>query len=227
MKLPAEDYRWINEQLKGYKIRYQEIHDELFDHIVSDIEQHRAEGNPASLESLFQHIIFQFGGKDGIESIAKSQEFAYRKRISVLFWKIYGSYLDWKAIAFIILSCGICLYLPPVPLISQTLMVALYIISVIPIIYAFGKMKAVKVTKGKQSMVTRYIVANSMLPTCIMSLFLNLPNAIDDILEKSNHVRPFINSHPVIPAFLLTWFIIYMASYFKLSRQELATREAL
>ena len=71
MKLTAEELATVNKRLDGYHIIYQEVYDEIADHIITAIEIERAGGDERPVELLFDTVVEkQFPGNKTIQKIA-------------------------------------------------------------------------------------------------------------------------------------------------------------
>ena len=108
MKLNYWELDSIHTRMKSYDIKYQEIYNELFDHIVTAIEQKRAEGDTRSIEKMYTEVIdVQFGGYYGVEMVAKSHEAGYKKKVRKLIWGNFRSYLNYQSLLFTAILTGI------------------------------------------------------------------------------------------------------------------------
>ena len=63
MILTTEELKWINKRMEWYDIKYQEIYDEIFDHIITGIEAARVSGDHRTIDIVFQRVVDNpFGG---------------------------------------------------------------------------------------------------------------------------------------------------------------------
>lgn len=53
MKLDYWEMDYIHTRMKNYDIKFQEIYNELFDHIVTAIEEKREAGDTATIERMY------------------------------------------------------------------------------------------------------------------------------------------------------------------------------
>ena len=221
MPLTTDELNWVSQHMDIYKIPYQEVHDEVLDHILSAIEQAREAGNDLAIERLFQNVVDEhFNGYIGIDEIVQVQEKAYRKKINRIFWRNYRSILDWKAITFILIAMVIAHFLPIKTMATKLLLVVIFIAEFVPIIYAYVKTRIIKVSKGKKSLLRRHLLANGYIPFAILNLYLNIPNCIDDINDNRD-LHFWILAHPEVAALVMALTIIYSISSVYLCRQEL------
>src|SRR6187402_3437697 len=104
MPLTADELTWVSQHMTIYKIPFQEVNDEVLDHIISAMEYARASGNNLPVARLFQDVVDeQFNGYVGIDEIVKTHEKAYQKKANRIFWQNFRSIMDWKAMSFIAL----------------------------------------------------------------------------------------------------------------------------
>ncbi len=68
--------------LDTYQIKYQEIYDEIFDHMISAVEDIRGCGDQRSIGVLFIEVVqTQFPGNQPFQLIERQYEKAYKKKI--------------------------------------------------------------------------------------------------------------------------------------------------
>ena len=67
MTLTGTELEWINKRMDWYDIKYQEIYDEIADHIITAIEKERQEGDNRTIDIVFQNVTDRdFGGYLGV-----------------------------------------------------------------------------------------------------------------------------------------------------------------
>lgn len=223
MTLTADELNWTTQHMGAYKIPFQEVHDEVLDHIISAMEYARANGNTLPVARLFQDMIDeQFNGYIGIDEIVKTHEKAYQKKTNRIFRQNFRSIMDWKAIAFTTLLVILTHFIAPKILVTRALFVIILITVLVPMIYIYFATRVIKADKGKKSLVRRVLTANGFLPLGLVNCFLNLPNVIDD-LNETRTIHFFMLNHPEIAALFLALTIVYSISSIYVCKQELAS----
>ncbi|PJJ79780.1 hypothetical protein [Mucilaginibacter auburnensis] len=139
MNITQDERAWVAERMNIYDLKYQEIYDELLDHILTAIENRRAEGNTLSTDKLFQQVVDNhFGGCSGIEDLAKNQEKLHRNYVRDIFFKYLKGAFNWRTliIAVIVLMAASTIVN------SKTLHLAfglsVFVLAVSPVIYAYA-----------------------------------------------------------------------------------------
>jgi predicted Zn-ribbon and HTH transcriptional regulator len=75
MKLTPTEIAWINNELDTHQIMYQEIYDEIKDHIITAIETVRANGDERNVALVFSEVMSaQFPGYRPFEEIAEQYQ---------------------------------------------------------------------------------------------------------------------------------------------------------
>ena len=177
MILSAEEVQWVTNRMKVYDIKYQEIYNELFDHVITAIEAKRAAGDSREILSVFQDVVdTHFGGYQGIEEVAVGQEKAYSTRIRKTFRTILGSYFNWKLLVFTGIVLGLTVNLPDFKLMHNVLLVLIFLFAVSPMVYTYIIIsRKVKVAKGRKSLLKGQLIAQAYLPLLFLNGALYLP----------------------------------------------------
>jgi hypothetical protein len=203
MPLTPTDLNYIIHRMEMYDIKYQEVYDEIKDHVISAVEDMRAKGDRRNIVELFDDMMnTQFPGYWAFAEISKEYEKAYRKKIRKTIWANIRAYINFKSVLAMILSVALAVYLPRNKITMLIFFIALLLVALTPGFYAWLKTKAMHLDDGKQSLVKNHLmgfVANEY-----------------DI----KFLKP-INYHPVICMLLLCFFVIYSLSSMRLCRQEL------
>ena len=220
MKLNDTDTNYINHRMDTYDIKYQEIYDEIKDHVISAIETVRASGDGRNIVTVFDEMMEkQFPGYYAFEKIAIAYEKAYHTKIMKTLWANMKQYLSWQVIVTICLLLAISFYLPQNKSTSLVFMVTLLIIAIIPQFYTLGKTNSIKPPKGKRSMVKQHV----RYWGAILLIFTNLLLNSIGFLGKEYHIN-YLNPlyfYPAVYVLLISSFIIYGLSSMRLCRQEL------
>ena len=193
MILSTDELQWVTNRMRVYDIKYQEIYNELFDHVITAIEVKRAAGDSREILNVFQDVIDKhFGGYAGIEELAAGQEKAYSTRIRKTFRTIFGSYFNWKLLAFTVITLGLTFKLPNVKLVHNILLVLILLFAVSPMVYTYITItKKVKVAKGKRSLLKGQLVTQAYLPLIFLNGALYLPTIFFVNDDTSTGVKLF------------------------------------
>jgi hypothetical protein len=177
MILSADELHWVSDRMKVYGIKYQEIYNELFDHILTAIEDKRKGGDERDIMIVFQNVVdSHFGGYQGIEEVATSQEKVYIAHIRRSFRRILGSYFNWKLLIFTTIALVLTFKLPSVKLMHNILLVLIFLFAVSPMVYTYIAItKKVKVAKGRRSLLKDQLVTQAYQPLSILNGALYLP----------------------------------------------------
>jgi len=220
MKLNYWDLDCIHTRMKSYDIKYQEIYNELFDHIVTAIEQKRAEGDTRSIEKMYTEVVEdQFGGYYGVESVAKSHEDGYKRRVRKLIWGNFRNYLNYQSLLFTAILTGISFTLPHTKPTVIILTIMMFIIAIHSSAYAYIKLRRIKPSKGKTSLVYSHTITQANLPMMFLYTLVWLPQLPS--VFNDNYKFTLAHLHPAILAFELALVLIYDMSCMRLCNQEL------
>ncbi len=217
MTLTAEELQWINKRMEWYDIKYQEIYDEILDHLLSGVEAIRADGDHRSIDIVFHKVVdSSFGGYLGIDNIVTAHEKAYRSRIGKTMLANYKYYLNWQSLLFLFVLIIAGFYLPRNKLTSLMLICGLLITTAVPTVYAYVKARNIKTNKGKKSMVKGFVLMRSNL---MLFMLMSLLDLMPITLEQWPSVRSNFYQPLVYMVFLFV-FIIYGLSVIRLCKQE-------
>lgn len=220
MKLTAEEIAYVTEKLNTYDIKYQEIFDELKDHLLTAIENLRGQGDQRPMEVLFNEVVkTQFPGYWPFEDIVKQYLAAYRKKIQHTMWADYKAYFNPKIMPLIVLLLVGSFYLPHTKPVIGAMMVLLLIVSIAPVAYAYWKGRIIKTDKGKHSLVKAYVTNSSNYAMILFNLLFNLVRMAALEWKPVSFLNP-IHYSPVICMLLLVFAFVYCLSSIRLSRHE-------
>ena len=220
MPLTPTDLNYIIHRMEMYDIKYQEVYDEIKDHVISAVEDMRAKGDLRNIVELFDDMMnTQFPGYWAFAEISKEYEKAYRKKIRKTIWANIRAYINFKSVLAMILSVALAVYLPRNKITMLIFFIALLLVALTPGFYAWLKTKAMHLDDGKQSLVKNHVNRQASFLTLILQLILNLMGFVANEYDIK-FLKP-INYHPVICMLLLCFFVIYSLSSMRLCRQEL------
>jgi len=220
MNLTTIDLNYINHRMETYDIKYQEVYDEIKDHVISAVEDIRAKGDDRNIVYVFDDMMSaQFPGYWAFQKISKQYERAYRKKIRKTLWANMKHCLNWQTIPLIALSVIIGFYLPHNKMVSVVFMVLMLIAAIVPYFYVLRKSRIIKPDEGKKSMVKDHVITRAFALLAITQVLLNLIGLIGrDYNITYLNPRYF---HPVFYILLISFFFIYGLSCILLCRQEL------
>ncbi|MBK1438814.1 hypothetical protein JHJ32_02340 [Parapedobacter sp. ISTM3] len=99
--------RWIAKRLKIYSIKYAEIYNEVYDHMVSACEHKRQSGDNRPILSLFQEAMDQdIGSHKGIAWMTEDREALLKEHLLTALKQEFKSYFDsakilWACAAYV------------------------------------------------------------------------------------------------------------------------------
>jgi hypothetical protein len=226
MILSTEEIDWVKERMNVYIIKYQEIYDEVLDHILTAIEERRSAGDDSSIEALFQNVVDDhFSGYAGIEALADDEEKLYHKKISKLFYNRFKQQFNWKTLLIAVALLLIAYQLPNVRLINKLFIGAIFLMAVTPIIIVFmslfGKIETIK---GKKSLVRKYLLTQTIVPIMLFNMVIYSPVLIGIFTGEDDDFKPIKNLPPIIMMAILVFFMIVNSSYIQSSRQLIAQK---
>lgn len=220
MKLDYWEMDYIHTRMKNYDIKFQEIYNELFDHIVTAIEEKREAGDTATIERMYTEVTDQqFGGFFGIERIAKSHENGYKKKVKKMIWTNFRQYINLQSLVFVIVLVCLGLLFPRTKLVTGAFLVVIFAAAVYSSAYAYIKLRNIKPKGGKISLVYSHTITQANFPLVFLNTILwipQLPGIFDD-----NYKFKLWNIYPAVLALVLAFMIIYNLSCMRLCKQEL------
>jgi hypothetical protein len=221
MILSAEELDWVTKRMKVYDIKYQEIYNELFDHILTAIEAMRLADDDRDITIVFQEVVdSHFGGYLGIEDVAAKQEKTYTTHIRKSFSKIFWGYFNWKLGVFTAIALGLTLKLPDVKPMHNTLLVAICFFAISPMVYTYITVsRKLEISKGRRSLLKGQLVTQAYLPAMFLNGALYLP-AIFFVNDESSAGFKLYKQLP-LPVLMLVMilFMVLNLSVVSLCRQ--------
>lgn len=139
-KLHPYEYRWIAKRPDGYGIRYAEIYDEVYDHVVSAAECQRRQGDMRSISTLFQETIGQdLGGKDGLARITAERKALLKSKLQgalrTALRPYFGSSKVFVFVGLGVLAYGVATLSDMTP---HHLALGAFVVSVVPLLFLLG-----------------------------------------------------------------------------------------
>lgn len=225
MKLTYWEMDYIHNRMKNYEIKFQEIYNELFDHIVTAIEERRAAGSTDSVEQMYEEVVnTQFRGFYGvaneIEELAKSHENAYRSKVRKMIWANYRYYLNFKTLLFTIVLIVLSFELPHNKSTSLVLVIAIFVAALFSTVFAYVELRSIKPSRGKTSLVYAHTLILANFPLVLLNCALWLPQLPYELMDKDPGFK-LVNIPLPVLALVLALILIYNLSCVRLCRQEL------
>jgi len=219
MTITDRELDWINNRMDWYGIKFQEIFDEIEDHIISAIEVERAGGDERTIDIVFDKVTDRdFGGYLGVHKIVTAYEHAYRSRIKKGIFDNFKFYLNKPGLAAVILPTLLGFYLPRTRATILTMLIGLLLTAIIPLVYAYRNSPKTKIDSGKQSIVQSYMKSRALFLMTLINLILCVFGGAARTWDIT-FLNP-VNYHPVIYMALFSFFVIYGLSIMRLCRQE-------
>ena len=219
MSLTTRELYWINKRMDWYGIKFQEIYEEIADHIISAIEVERAAGDHQPIDVVFDKVTDRdFGGYLGVDKISTAYERAYRSRIKKGLLENFKFYLKKPGLLAVMLSTLVGFYLPRTKVTVLVMLIGLLLTAIIPLVYAFRNSPRIKLDQGKQSIIQSYMKSRALFLLTLINLILCVIGGAARTWDIV-FLNP-INYHPVIYMLLFAFFIIYGLSIIRLCRQE-------
>lgn len=136
-KLMPYEYKWIARRLEIYGIKYAEIYNEFYDHMVSAVEGKRAQGDKRPVLVLFQETIQQdFGNKEGLVRIAGERKdllrSLLRKALKTELRTYFGSWKTLVVAGLVVLVFGLAAIFGLTP---YQLAFAAFVLSAAPLLF--------------------------------------------------------------------------------------------
>jgi uncharacterized membrane protein YqjE len=220
MKLTITDLKYINQCLDDNEFKYQEIYDEIKDHVLLAMETARENGDERDIEFVYNDMVnTQFPGYYAFEKIAIGYEKAYNIKITKTLWANMNYYLSWQAVITIGVLLIISFYMPQNKTTSLVFMIALIIIAIVPQFYTLKKTNSIKLSKGKRSLVKQHVRYWGAVLLVFSNLLLNSIGFLGKEY-RINYLNP-LHFYPAVYVLLISFFLIYSLSSMRLCRQEL------
>jgi len=221
MILTAEETHWVKDRLNWYDIPFQEIYDEIADHILTGIEELRKEGNLQDIKIVYQQVVDEhFGGFMGIEKLAKEQEKAYKKKIGRLILQNFKAMFTWQTVGFLTTMFIVGFYLPPVKIVAAILFGGLAILSFYLWFYAHWLTRNNRIQKGKRSLSDVFISRQGYLPIVVLNSIINLPNLYNFLFNGEDYQYKLVAVHPAAMTTVFAFTLIYCLACIRSCKHE-------
>lgn len=224
--ISGQELKWIDTRMEICDIKYQEIYDEILDHVITAIEEKRKAGDQQDIKWLFQDVIDEhFKGFFGIEKLAKEQEDVYRQGMQKLWLQSAKQYLTWPMLAFIVLVLLISLKLPDIRVVKIFLLLGCLLLAFSPVIYAYlslpGKLNTVK---GKKSLLRSQLITKTQIPAFLLNGMIYLPQLFFIFNNGAENWSVF--KHIPLPVYItiMMFFVVLNLTAIRFCRKVVATK---
>lgn len=226
MTLTTDELKWIDTRMEIYDIKYQEIYDEILDHVITAIEEKRKAGDQQDIKWLFQQVIDEhFKGLFGIENLAKQQEDIYRQGMQNLWLQSAKQYLTWPMLTFIVLVLLISLKLPDIRVVKIFLLSGCLLLAFSPVIYAYlslaGKLHAVK---GKKSLLKAQLITKTQIPAFLLNGMIYLPQLFFIFNNGAENWSAFKHIPLQVCITIMMFFVVLNLTAIRFCRKVIATK---
>lgn len=225
MKLTTEETNWVKDRLNWYDIPFCEIYDEIADHILTGIEEHRKLGNRQDIKIVYQQVVDEhFGSFIGIEKLAKEQEEAYKKKVKRSTWLNFKAMFTWQTNLFVAVMFIAGFYLPQTKLTAGLLMGGLVVLSFYLWLYSMWLGRFKRVQKGKRSITDIFIARQGFLPVVVLNSLINLPNLYKFVFKAQDYQYKLVAVHPAVMTTALGVTLIYCLACIETGKKEFSIR---
>ncbi|MDN3583778.1 hypothetical protein [Mucilaginibacter flavus] len=210
MMLTKDELSWIDERMKIYDIKYQEIYNEILDHIITAIEEKRKAGDQQDIKWLFQQVVDDhFGGFFGLENLATGQKDIYLQSVRRLWNASFRYYLNWQMLVFTLVAILISFKLPDVKMVRVTLMSGCLLLAFSPLLYTYFSLSGkIKTIKGKQSLIKGHMVTRAYVPGALLNLLIYAPQFVLLFTNKDDNWSFFKHVPTTVVTAILMVFVL-------------------
>ncbi|WP_184542633.1 hypothetical protein [Mucilaginibacter sp. FT3.2] len=222
MILTTDELKWIDEQMKIYDIKYQEIYNEILDHIITAIEEKRKGGDEQGINGLFQQVVDEhFGGFFGVEKLAARQKDIYLQGVRRLWSKCFRYYINWQMLVFTLAAILISFKLPDVKAVRAALLVACILLAFSPLLHThFSLSGKIKTIKGKQSLIKGHMISQAVLPGALFNLLMYAPQFVVLLLtDGDDNWNLFKQVPPTVITTILMGFVLLNLTAIRFCKQ--------
>lgn len=226
MMLTADELKWIDTRMEIYDIKYQEIYDEILDHVITAIEEKRKAGDRQDIKWLFQEVVDKhFEGYFGVEKLVTEQENVYKRGIKKIWLQTFRHFLNWPMLAFIVIALLLSFKLPNVKMVQISLMIGCLLLAFSPVLSTYfllaGKFKTVK---GKKSILKTQIVTRAAMPASLLNAIIYLPQLFVLWNGKADNWSIFKNMPPPVSMTLVLFFMVLNLTVMRFCREAMSTK---
>ena len=208
--------KWIAKRLQIYKIKYAEIYDEVYDHMLSACEAKRQQGDVRPILSLFQETMDQdLGSHRGLERMTETRVEELNTVLKRRLRDGYRSFLSGGR-----LGIALAVWAAATFLLAQTQLMLKYsmfvvlILSVFPLLYmaVFGMknryLRTIR-SRRKTSLVNNLMFGLLSWPLILMNGVIGLLNTSDFLRGSDTYVSyGFLLGHLGAVGMGLLWTVI-------------------
>ncbi|EHQ25881.1 hypothetical protein [Mucilaginibacter paludis] len=219
MRLTTEEYAFARKRLLDFKIVYQEVYNELLDHVFSDMENRRTQGDARPAELMIEDVIHVMGGTEGIKNMALEHARLFRVKLNQRIGKVYRKHLILKTIAAMTVCFILSTYLPDSTATTITVFALLALLLLSSSLYIGYRMRVIQTDHKKYSLLRTTIFWQAFIPMTLLNVAV--------IAARFSHVKPtVILSHPAIPIMLFYFTALYLYSCYRVMNEEMQASNA-
>ncbi|GAA3966401.1 hypothetical protein [Mucilaginibacter dorajii] len=221
MILTKQELSWIDERMKIYDIKYQEIYNEILDHIITAIEEKRNAGDEQGIRWLFQQVVDEhFGGFFGMEKLAAGQKDIYLQSVRRLWNNSFRYYLNWQMLVFTLIAILISFKLPDVKAVRAALLAGCLLLAFSPLLYTHFQLSGkIKTIKGKQSLIKGHMLTMTYLPGALLNFLIYAPQFVLLFTDKDDNWNLFKQIPPTIITAILMGFVLLNLTAIRFCKQ--------
>lgn len=208
MKLTEQQLSAIQQKLTC-TVKYKETYDELYDHVISTIENLDGEYTDTTIDEVIEH---DFGSYDNLNNIERSSTKLAGKAMQKKHWQNITYFLNWPAVLFTIalIIAGYYICINPAnrkTLIGFTILCAILPISYLLLTKLYAKYRAWYFNDYRKASIKDGYIYNAAI----------LSNSVINILMFAIN-KTILLAGP-ISLLVFVMYTIYVLSFFKLYRQ--------
>lgn len=224
MILSPEELKWIDDRMMIYEIKYQEIYNEIVDHIITAIEEKRKAGDTSEIKYLFQEVVDKhFGGYNGVEKLVASQENTFKESVQSLWTKCVKHYLTWPMLVFTVIAVLLSLQLPNVKIVRGIMMLMCTLLAFSPLMYAYTVMpNELRKLKGKKSLLKDHFITKAGTPAMFLNFVFYLPQLFTLWSDKESDWHIFNHLMPPLAILIVMIFVVFNLATIRFCREFLA-----
>ena len=224
MRLTEDETGWINIWLKTCKIKFREVYEEVYDHIVSAIELKRSEGDERGLDVLFMEVVdADFGGIENIRWITTVRAKALKDALWMRMWDIIKENRNVSILISTVILLITC-FLPKNRTVNEALAEGCFILAFTPLGYVTWR-KGIKNVLFDRSLKVRTMAILAYYSVIMFNLLFCLIFGSIRVFGDFNW-KPARDCSPLVYSVLLVCLLIFNINFIQLFNREFKTKIA-
>jgi len=221
MKLTEDEIGWINAWLKTCKIKFREVYEEVYDHIVSAIEQKRSQGDERGVDVLFMEVVdADFCGVENIRWITTDRAKALKAALWTRMWDVIRENRN-ISIVFSGIILLITCFLPTTRVINEILGLSCFLLAMLPLGYVTYR-TGIKNVLFDRSLKVRTMAMLSYYSIIMFNLLFCVVFGLIRSLSDNNWKA--MNCNPLVYSVLLVCLLTFNICFIQLFNREFKTR---